>query len=257
MRDPNTPSITEAGSPVPPSINLSEIGQRYLAALQRTFDIAAVLVSGAGAATEEGYEAVAKAVRFRPSAQSHRNFKNASDEARRYLLKSVIGDSLSLVIPFLEDVRTFCAAATWNNAGPRDPEVLRKILTTEREEFLKKSLTSMMETLKGDFAVFSPLAGSVFALMKAGVCLGSRAGVVSEDDITFEGELAFSLVAMDVTAGEESPKVAELRCAFAVGETLKLKDEEHLHIVSTIAMFVTSMLHSVRDAFQPKESAAA
>ena len=257
MSDPNTPSITEAGSPVPQSINLNEIGQRYLAALQRTFDIAACLVAGSGAATEERYDELAKAVRFRPSAQLQRNFENASRDTRAYLVKSVIGDALAIVIPFMEDVRSFCTAATWNNAGTRDPEVLRKLLSTDRDAFLRMSLTSMMETLKRDFEVFSPLAGSVFALMKAGICIGSRGGVVSEDDVTFNGVLAFSLVTLDVSAGEESPRVAEVRHSFAVGDTVRLKDEDYLHIVSTIAMFCTSMLHSVRDAFQPKMSAAA
>ena len=103
MSDPNTPSITEAGDSAPQSINLNEIGQRYLGALQRTFDIAACLVAGTSSATEERYEELAKAVRFRPSAQLQRNFENAKRDSRAYLAKSVIGDTLATTIRALLD----------------------------------------------------------------------------------------------------------------------------------------------------------
>ena len=260
MRDPNTPSITEVNPPEPQTLNLNEIGQRYLAACQRGFDIAACLVAGVGAAAPEKYDELVKSVRCRPSEQFHRGFAEAKSETETYLLKAVISEALGLVVPFLEDIRTFCAVAEWRYGSPQEQSRLRSILTEERTAFLAKSMVSKIESLSKEFGVSTPLAGSIFALTKAGICLGARGGLVSEEDVTYEGELAFSLVSLDISGGENAEpaaKVSEIRRRFAVGEKVHLESADYLHIVSTVAMFITSTLHSVKRVLKDKFPSAA
>ena len=255
MRDPNTPSITEVNSPEPQTLNLNEIGQRYLAACQRGFDIAACLAVGAGTSSQEKYDELVKSVRCRPSEQFHRGFAEAHAETKTYLLKTVIGEALGLIVPFLEDIRTFCAVAGWRYGSAQEQTRLRSILTEERTEFLSKSMVSKIESLSKEFGVSTPLAGSIFALTKAGICLGARGGVVSEEDFTYEGELAFSLVSLEIPDGANAEPAAnpiELRRRFAVGEKVQLDDSDYLHIVSTVAMFITSTLHSVKRVLKEK-----
>ena len=260
MRDPNTPSITEVNPPEPQTLNLNEIGQRYLAACQRGFDIAACLVVGAGSVSQQGYDDLVKSVRCRPSEQFHRAFSEAKSETEIYLLKTVISEALGLVVPFLEDIRTFCAVAEWRYGSPQEQTRLRSILTEERSEFLGKSLVGKIECLAKEFGVSTPLAGSIFALTKAGICLSTRGGVVSDEDVTYEGELAFSLVSLEIPDGEITEPVAkvnELRRRFAVGEKIRLENSDYLHVVSTVAMFITSMLHSVKRVLKEKFPLAA
>jgi hypothetical protein len=266
MSDPNTPSITEAGSGSTQSLNLNEIGLRYLAECQRVFDLAAFLVEGTRQVTESGYDEMTKSVHFHPSEKEHRKFDDAKVEAERYLLKNVLAESLALVVPFLEDIRTFCAVAHWKYvAGGLDNERLREILTTDRSSFLARDLVSKFEYLVSEFSLTTPLTASILALTKAGLCLAGRRGVVSEDDVTNGGALAFSLVALDVlpqrVEGEVpvrlNPRVGELRRSFSIGESIRVDKQDYLHIVSTVAMFLTSTLHAVKETLKSTVPAAA
>ncbi len=266
MRDPNTPSITEAGSSATQTLNLNEIGLRYLAACQRTFDLAAYLVEGTRLVTERGYDEMSKSVHFHPHESERRDFTAAKTEAENYLLKTILGEALGLVVPLLEDIRTFCAVAAWKfGPGSHDTERLRTILTTERGEFLERDLIGKFEHLATEHGVENPLTGTILALTKAGFCLAARAGIVGESDVTSGGELAFTLVALDVLPERQegeipvklTPRVGELRRRFSIGEPIRVEKQDYLHIVSTVAMFVTSMLHSVKLALKDKVPAGA
>jgi hypothetical protein len=89
--------------------------------------------------------------------------------------------------------------------------------------------------------------------------------VVSEDDVTNGGALAFSLVALDVlpqrVEGEVpvrlNPRVGELRRSFSIGESIRVDKQDYLHIVSTVAMFLTSTLHAVKETLKSTVPAAA
>ena len=83
---------------------------------------------------------------------------------------------------------------------------------------------------------------------------------MSEEDVTYEGELAFSLVSLEMPESENaepSAKVSEIRRRFAVGEKIHLAGPDYLHIVSTVAMFITSTLHSVKRVLKDKFPSAA
>ena len=254
ITDPNTPSLTEA--PETRTLNLSDIGNRYLRTLQRMFDVASYLIEGSRLVSERGYDDMARSIRFLPSQKDHRGFDAAREEAERYLLKNLLNDVLNLVVPLLEDLRGFCALADWQK-GDRNPEVAQRILSTERSEFLKLNLQAKFNHLRDVTGLTSPLTPGILALTNVGACLASRSGVVSERDVTSGGELAIRLVSLEVVptdpakiaegAAAASPRFGELRKTFTIGETIRFEKTEYLNIIATVALFATSLLTATQN----------
>ncbi len=263
MSDPHTPSITDASAPsaTTQTISLQDLGMKYLGGLQRIFDTAAFVVEGTRQVTERTYDESSTAVRFMPAQGNHRRFDDAKVEAERWLLKNLLQDALGLVVPFLEDVRSVAALARWKAANTGDNAALQRILTEERRAFLALNLGEKFTHLQHHFSIASPLAPQVEALAKIGGCLAARGGVVSERDVTQGGELAVTLVSLQLVptraAAEQSasggsgasitPQIGELRRAFSVGETIRFEKPDYLNVITTISLFVSSILKGLQE----------
>ena len=264
MSDPNTPSFSDPGAtPVTHTISLNDIGQKYLGALQRVFDTAAFLVEGARQVNERTYDDFSSAVRFLPSQQQRRNFDAAKDEAERWLLRNLLSDAFSVVVPFLEDVRSVAALARWKSETPNDQAGVQKILGDDRRAFLGMDLAEKFTHLQNLHGLSSQLSSQVQALAKVGTCLTARGGVVSEKDLTEGGELAFTLVALQLVPMQQGsvsgatapgdagativPQFGELRRSFGVGQAIKLEKADYLNVITTLSLFVSSMLKSLQE----------
>ncbi len=272
MSDPNTPSITDAGAtPVSHTISLNDLGQKYLGALQRIFDTAAFIVEGARQVNERAYDDFSSAVRFLPSQQQHRGFDAAKEESERWLLKNLLADAFSVTVPFLEDIRSVAALARWKAESPDDQEGLKRILNEDRRVFLGMDLGEKFTQLQNLHGLSSQLSTQVQALAKVGHCLTARGGIVSEKDLTDGGELAFTLVALQLVpmqqgggsggnpAGEAGativPQFGELRRSFGVGQAIKLEKTDYLNIITTLSLFVSSMLKSLQEKVKQSQGA--
>jgi hypothetical protein len=255
MTDPVIPAVAEEHH----TLNLADIGHRYLRALQRLFDLASYLAEGSRLVSERGYDEMAKSVRFMPSQKEHRAFDAAREEADRYLLKNLLGDLLTLVVPFLEDLRVFCGLAAWQTTE-RDPKALERLVIAERADFLKLDLVSKFGHLRDVCGLTSPLTPSVLALTNVGVCLAARGGVVSEKDVTSGNELTVTLIALDLLPSDAAkiaegaavvtPRLGELRKTFAIGETVRFEKTEYLNIIATVSLFTTTLLTATQKKLQ-------
>lgn len=272
MSDPNTPSITDAGTaPVSHTISLNDLGQKYLGALQRIFDTAAFIVEGARQVNERTYDDFSSAVRFLPSQQQHRSFDAAKEEAERWMLRNLLADAFSVAVPFLEDIRSVAALAHWKAETPTDQQGLQRILGEDRRAFLALDLAEKFAYLQNTHGISSQLSAQVQALAKVGTCLTARGGVVSERDLTDGGELSFSLVALQLipmqqgsvnggsSTGEAGativPQFGELRRTFGVGQTIKLEKADYLNVITTLSLFVSSILKSLQENVKKAQAA--
>lgn len=234
---------------------------KYLGGLQRIFDTTAFLVEGTRQVTERTYDEFSTAVRFMPAQGNHRRFDDAKVESERWLLKNLLQDALGLIVPFLEDVRSVAALARWKAASTNDQAALQRILSDERRAFLSLNLAEKFAHLQNHFSISSPLSSQVQALAKIGTCLAGRGGVVSEKDVTQGGELAVTLVSLQIVptrtgseTGSEgnqgatmSTKVGELRRAFGIGETIRFDKPDYLNVITTLSLFVSSILKALQE----------
>lgn len=264
MSDPNTPSITES-TPTSQTISLGDLAQRYLGAMQRIFDITAYLVEGTRRVDERTYDEFSAAVRFLPSQKEHQGFAATKDQSERWLLKNLLAESLSLIVPLLEDVRSICALSRWQAAGTKDETALRRILSDDRKAFLALDLAEKFKHLDTNYAVNSPLTAQVLAFAKLGVCLAARRGVVSEQDVTTAGALTIKLVALDLVPTRKpedqgggatlAPQVGELVRSFSIGETVRLGKPDYLNVVTTLSIFANSLMKSVQEWVKKQQGA--
>lgn len=263
MSDPNIPSNAEAGSaPVSHTISLNDIGQKYLGALQRIFDTAAFLVEGARQVNERTYDDFSSAVRFLPSQQQHRGFDTAKEESERWLLRNLLSDAFTVTVPFLEDIRSVAALARWKSESPDDQAGVQRILGEDRRAFLALDLAEKFKHLQDVHGLSSQLSPQVQALAKVGTCLTARGGIVSDRDVNDGSQLSFTLIALQLVPMQQGsvsggtpdgdggativPQFGELRRSFNVGQAIKLEKADYLNVITTLSLFVSSMLKSLQ-----------
>jgi hypothetical protein len=242
------------------SISLSDLAQKYLGSYQRLFDIASVTVEGMRQVNESSYDQFSSSVRFLPSQPQHRNYETAKGEAERWILKNLLGDALGLIMPFMEDVRSVAELARWNAGGTQNKAEVEKILSEDRRAFFQMSVQDKFAHLQNQIGISSPLSGEVQSLIKASFCLLQRGGVVAQEDTTDGSNLAFTLLALQLVptkpeeageAGQQSPvlsaRVGEVKRSFPIGQSIKLEKADYLNILTTLSMFVSSIMKSLQE----------
>ena len=240
------PTATEQ-TPQTITISLKDMSDRYLGALQRTHDIAAMVVQGTREVNERGYDELTAAARFLPAQNQRRPFATAKPAAERWLLRNLLADAFGSVIPFLEDVRTVCALHEWKTKGS-DAATLQPIFNEQRNDFLRKDLANKLAHLKEAHAVEPQLSTHLLGLESLAGCLLRTDGVVPKDT-----PLAFTLVTLDLVAAPAGstnpvqPQMGETRKEFASGAEVALEKVEYLNVLATIALFMNATLRRLQE----------
>ena len=247
------PTTTTEPSPQTITISLQDMAQRYLGAMQRTHDIASMVVQGTREVNERGYEELAAAARFMPAQNQRRPFSTAKPLAERWLLRNLISDAFGTLIPFLEDTRTICALHAWKTAGS-DPATLQPIFKEQRAEFVRKDTAARLAHLKETFHLEPQLSTHLIGLEALAACLVRNDGVVPRD-----GEpLKLALVSFDLVAappGDErkvQPQLGEARREFAPGSEVSLDKVEYLNVLATIALFMNATMRRLQEMLEPQ-----
>ena len=242
----NQPTVTEQ-SPKTIVISLKEMGERYLGAMQRTHDIAAMVVQGAREVNERGYDELTAAARFLPAQNLRRPFAFAKPLAERWLLRNLLTDAFGALVPFIEDARTVCALHDWKVAGS-DAAKLPAIFREQRTDFLRKDLAAKLAHLRETHGLEPQLAEHIVGLEALAACLVRHDGIVQKD-----APLAFTIVSLDlVAAPAESgrpvqPRLGETRNEFAPGAEVALEKVEYLNVLATIALFMNATLRRLQE----------
>jgi hypothetical protein len=242
------PTTTTEASQKTVTISLQEMAQRYLGAMQRTYDITAMVVQGTREVNERGYDELSAATRFLPAQNQRRAFAAAKPLAERWLLRNLLSDLFGALIPFLEDVRTICALHEWKKAGS-DQAKLQPIFTEQRTEFVRKDLAARLAHLKEKHGLDLNLGAHITSLESLAACLVRHDGTVPKDG----APLTVSLVSLDLIPaqqGEErkvQAQLGEVRREFAPGTEVALEKVEYLNVVATVALFMNGAMRRLQE----------
>ena len=248
----NQPTVTEQ-NPKTIVISLKEMGERYLGAMQRTHDIAAMVVQGTREVNERGYDELAASARFLPAQNLRLPFTFAKPVAERWLLRNLLADAFGALVPFIEDARTVCALHDWKKAGS-DAAALPAIFGEQRQDFLRKDTAAKLDYLKEAHALEPQLCEHITALESLAACLLRHDGIVQKG-----APLAFTLVSLDLVAAPAGsanpvqPRLGETRKEFAPGAEVTLEKVEYLNVIATIALFMNATLRRLQEKLAPVE----
>lgn len=236
------PEIPEE-TPKTVTISLKEMAQRYLGAMQRTFDVAAIVVQGTREVNERGYDELIAASRFLPNREKHRPFSEAKAVAERWILRNLISDAFGAVLPFLEDARTICALDDWKKAGS-DQGKLPAIFTEQRQKFVGLDTKAKLEHLRTAHGLQFRLADHLTSIESVAACLIRNDGVVPANG----NALTLMLVSLDLVGtgakseGKLQPQLGETRREFPAGAAVSLEKVEFMNLLATIALFMNDAM---------------
>jgi hypothetical protein len=225
------------------TISLKEMAQRYLGALQRSFDVAAMVVQGTREVNERGYDELIASSRFLPNREKHRSFGEAKAVAERWILRNLLSDAFGAVVPFLEDARTICALDEWKKAGS-DQATLPPIFTEQRQKFVGLDTKAKLNYLQATHGLQFRLADHLAGIESLAACLIRNDGVVPGNG----GPLTFTLISLDLIApaskaeAKIEPQLAETKKEFAAGSTVALEKVEYMNLLATIALFMNDAM---------------
>lgn len=243
---PTQPTVTEQ-SPKTITISLKDMAKNYLGAMQRTFDVAAIVVQGTREVNERGYDELAAASRFLPAQNQRRNFADAKPLAERWVLRNLLADAFGALVPFMEDARTICSLNEWKKSGS-DQATLSPIFREQRAEFVRKDTASRLAYLKEKHGLVPQLGEHITGLEALIGCLARHDGVVPKDGKPLE----FNLVSLDLVAAPNAekkvqPQMSESKKSFAPGETVALDKVEYMNILATVALFMNATLRQLQE----------
>lgn len=229
------------------TISLKDMAQRYLGAMQRTYDIAAIAVQGIREVNERGYDELTAAARFLPAQNQRRNFATARPLAERWVLRNLIADAFGTLVPFMEDARTICALHEWKRAGS-DAATLPAIFRDQRNEFLRKDTAGKLAHLQEKHALQPPLGAHLTSIEALAGCLVRHDGVVPKDG----QPLAVTLVSLDLVAAPNAekkvqPQLGEARKEFAPGAEVVLDKVEYMNVLATVALFINGTMRQLQE----------
>ena len=240
------PTVTEQSAKTI-TISLKDMAQRYLGAMQRNYDIAAIVVQGTREVNERGYDELTAAARFLPAQNQRRNFATAKPLAERWVLRNLIADAFGALVPFMEDARTICALHEWKKAGS-DQATLQPIFKEQRAEFVRKDTAARLAYLKEKHALEPQLSAHITSLEALAGVLVRNDGVVPKDG----QPLAVTLVSLDLVAAPNAekkvqPQIGEAKREFAPGAEIALEKVEYMNVLATIALFMNATMRQLQE----------
>ena len=252
-----TKKTTESESPKPAQINLGEVVNNYLKALQRVFDVMNYTLASERLLNEQEYENFSRGNRVMPSQQSRLDYEGARSETSNWLLKQTLNESLGVLVLFLDDCRTLGTLSSWKSKGGEGSD-LQKKLQEDRISFARLDLPAKLKYLEDEFELSSPSNEHILSLFRARRVLANSSSIVREEDLE-GGKFTVKLRSVQLKTnpgGTENPGVfvtsemGDMVREFNAGEKLQLNKQEHLAVILTVSLFVTSQAQSRKEYAQ-------
>ena len=249
---------TESEEPKKPSqINLGEVVNNYLKALQRVFDVMNYTLASERLLNEQEYEEFSRGNRVMPSQQSRLDYEGARDETNTWLLKQTLNEALGVLVLFLDDCRTLGTLSSWKSKGGAGTD-LQKKLQEDRVAFARMDLPAKLEHLEKEFELASPSSEHILSLFRARRILAANDARVTDENLE-DGEFTVLLrsVQLKTNPGDKqnpgvfvTSEMGDLKRTFKTGEKLRLNKQEHLAVILTVSLFITSQAQSLKEYAQ-------
>lgn len=257
MSESKKSSATEAQEKKTTQINLGEVVNNYLEALQRVHDVVNYTLAAERLLNEDEYDEFSRQSRVMPSQKSRMDYNQAKEEMNRWLLKQTLNETLGVLVLFLDDTRTISTLSSWKASGGKDD--IQKMLQDERLEFARLDLPGKINYLREKHSISSPSEEHIMSLYQARRALATRDGAVPENEAT-DGKLTIKLRSVQLkTAPSEggqaggvfvTSEVGDIVRDFSVGDKIRLSKSDHLAVILTVAFFITSQAQSLKEFAQ-------
>ncbi|MEO0793813.1 MAG: hypothetical protein AAFX93_01550 [Verrucomicrobiota bacterium] len=233
-------------------INLGEVVNNYLEALQRVHDVMNYSLAAERMLSEQEYENFSRANRVMPSQKSRMDYTSVKREYNTWLLKQTLNEVLGVLVLFLDDCRTISTLSNWK-AGNQQGDI-QKTLQDERMEFARMDLPSKIGYLKEKHSISSPSEEHILSIYQLRRALANKGSVVSENDVT-GGKLTIKLrsVQLKTQPGQQgggvfvTSEVGDMVRELGVGDFAGLNKNEHLASILTVAFFITTQAQSLKE----------
>ncbi|MGJ8640087.1 MAG: hypothetical protein ACSHYA_11925 [Opitutaceae bacterium] len=241
----------------PAQINLGEVVNNYLKALQRIFDVMNYTLASERLLNEQEYENFSRGNRVMPSQQSRLDYEGARSETNTWLLKQTLNEALGVLVLFLDDCRTLGTLSSWKSKGGEGAD-LQKKLQEDRISFARLDLPAKLAHLEKEFELSSPSSEHILSLFKTRRVLANNASTVREEDLT-DGKFTVKLRSVQLKTNpgnQENPGVfvtsemGDMTREFTAGSKLQLNKQEHLATILTVSLFITSQAQSLKEYAQ-------
>jgi len=234
-------------------INLRDMATRYMSAIQRVFDFASASIGSLRCQTEKDYEEFSRQARFMPAPEAHQAFDRIRPATENWLLRQLLNEAFSTIVPLLEDCRSVVALAEWKASGSTDQKEVQKILNEDRQAYLRVGLLEKIQHLRDKFQLKVPNDTFVAPYLKLNQCL-TRGGTVTEADATEGKDLVVPLLAVQIEpsqAGQNTAgRLVTVPKRFAAGQTVDFRKEEVLNVFAAFSIFTTGLLGSLQSRVQ-------
>jgi len=234
-------------------INLRDMANRYMTAIQRVFDLASASIGSLRCQTEKDYEDFSRQARFMPAPDAHQAFDRIRPATESWLLRLLLNEAFSTIVPLLEDCRSVVALAQWKSSGSTDQKEVQKILGEDRHAFLRIGLVEKLQHLRDKFNLNIPNDTFVAPYIKLNQCL-TRGGTVAEADATEGKDLVVPLLVVQIDpqqAGQNAGgRLVTVPKRFAVGQNVDFRKEEVLNVFAAFSIFTTGLLGSLQSKVQ-------
>lgn len=256
-----TSNITPEQDKKPTQINLGEVVNNYLEALQRVHDVINYTLASERLLNEQEYEQFSQSHRVMPSQKSRMSYEQAKEETNTWLLKQTLNESLGVLVLFLDDCRTLSTLSTWKSKGQKGEDAgdIQKILQEERVEFARLDLPGKINFLREKHAISSPSEEHIISLYRARKALANKNSIVGDNDTDSSGKLAVKLRSVQLKAAPSgnqqqgvfvTSEVGDLMHEFKQGDRIRLNKQEHIAAILTVAFFITTQAQSLKEFAQ-------
>jgi hypothetical protein len=234
-------------------INLRDMATRYMTAIQRVFDLASASIGALRCQTEKDYEDFSRQARFMPAPDAHQAFDRIRPATESWLLRLLLNEAFSTIVPLLEDCRSVVALAQWKASGSTDQNEVQKILNEDRQAFLRIGLVEKIQHIREKFKLNVPNDSFVAPYIKLNQCL-NRGGTVAEADATEGKDLVVPLLVVQLEpaqAGQNAAgRLVTVPKRFAAGQNVEFRKEEVLNVFAAFSIFTTGLLGSLQTRVQ-------
>lgn len=238
------------GQPQQRVISLQNISREFLGALQRNYDLLAFNLAAADNVTEEQYERTGAAPRAMPVQQIHATFEGVKNYAHGLILRQTLNDAVSLAVACMDQCHLLCTLIKNKPEADKNAEETNKIIGQEQGTFARLPVDEKFDVLEKNYGITNSLEDAVISMaLGLGVLMRGN-GVVSQDALDDDGELAFEFKTVQVVAplkegDKPEVRLVDTRRVFKAGDRIELTNSEMLSVYVTLTDFFHKLFHAV------------
>jgi hypothetical protein len=256
--EPTRPITMEQDSPSPNpnpnasrELNLQQMVNQVMTALQRHFDMLAYTLASRENATQETYLKRVRDVAIMPVPQLHQNFEQIEAHARDLLLRQVINDAMNLSITALNNCHLFLALLKEkknSETGELGPEEQKRAQAAQ-QAFLKAKLEKKFELLEQNYGILCELEDSITGLAYCLQALLTQNGIPREAQLDESGLLKVDLIAaaptLDPVPNLHPNNLRQVVRSFQEDQIIDFSELDMQNMVLTVGVFAQHLFAAV------------